>query len=259
MVNATALTLHDYQIQFTSATQYSVIDQTTSTTLSSGNTYVSGEAISFAGLRVVLANGQQGGPQTGDIFSISLSPRNVLTNQTYASGSEISFEGIRVTLSNGTGAPANGDLFSIVSGLQYQGDTGVHVIEVGTDQTVPTNVAGDRAFTAGGVDIFAGVKQLISALRGNDGQGISDALGDLNRGVSQIAAIQGEVGATSNRLTTSAAQLEETKGFFLRSLSETEDVDLAKAISDLTLQQFAIEAASRTLTKVFENSLLNYL
>ncbi len=259
MVNAAALTLHDYQIQFTSATQYSVIDQTTSTTLSSGNTYVSGEAISFAGLRVVLANGQQGGPQTGDAFSISLSPRNVLTNQTYASGSEISFDGVRVTLSNGTGAPASGDLFSIVSGLQYQGDAGVHAIEVGTDQTVPTNVAGDRAFTAGGVDIFSGVKQLISALRGNDGLGISDALGDLNRGVSQIAAVQGEVGATSNRLTTSAAQLEETKGFFLRSLSETEDVDLAKAISDLTLQQFAIEAASRTLSKVFENSLLNYL
>lgn len=259
MVNAAALTLHDYQIQFTSATQYSVVDMTTSTTLSFGNTYVSGEAISFAGLRVVLENGQQGGPQTGDAFSISLSPRNVLTNQTYASGNEISFDGIRVVLSNGTGTPANGDLFSIVSGLQYQGDADRHAIEIGTGQTVPTNVAGDQAFTAGGVDIFAGVKHLISALRGDDGHGISDALGRLNQGISQIAAIQGEVGATSNRLTTSAAQLEETKGFFVRSLSKTEDVDLAKAISDLTLQQFAIEAASRTLTKVFENSLLNYL
>jgi flagellin-like hook-associated protein FlgL len=259
MVNASGLTLHDYQIQFTSSTQYSVIDQTTSTTLSSGNTYVSGESISFAGLRVALANGQQGGPQTGDTFSFNVSSRNVLTNQTYASGSEISFDGIRVTLSNGTGVPANGDLFSIVSGLQYQGDAGSHAIEIGTGQTVPTNVAGDRAFTSGGVDIFAGVKQLISALRGNDGQGITEALGDLNRGVSQMAAIQGEVGATSNRPTTSAAQLEDTKGFFLQSLSQTEDVDLAKAISDLTLQQFAIEAASRTLTKVFENSLLNYL
>jgi flagellin-like hook-associated protein FlgL len=257
--NAAQLTLHNYQIQFTSPTQYSIVDQTTSTTLSSGNTYVSGEAMSFAGLRVVLANGQQGGPQTGDTFSISLSPRSILTNQTYVSGSEISFDGIRVTLSNGTGAPANGDLFSIVSGLQYQGDAGGHAIEIGTGQTVPTNVAGDRAFTAGGVDIFASVKQLISALRGNDGQGISDALGNLNPGISQIAAIQGEVGATSNRLTTSAAQLEDTKGFFVQTLSETEDVDLAKAISDLTLQQYAIEAASRTLTKVFENSLLNYL
>ena len=259
MVNAAALTLHDYQIQFTSATQYSVVDMTTSTTLSSGNTYVSGDAISFAGLRVVLENGQQGGPQTGDAFSISLSPRNVLTNQTYASGNEISFDGIRVMLSNGTGTPANGDLFSIVSGLQYQGDADRHAIEIGTGQIIPTNVAGDQAFTAGGVDIFGGVKDLIGALRGDDGRGISDALGRLNQGISQIAAIQGEVGATSNRLNMSAAQLEETKGFFVRSLSKTEDVDLAKAISDLTLQQFAIEAASRTLTKVFENSLLNYL
>ncbi|HEX5544585.1 MAG TPA: flagellin [Nitrospira sp.] len=259
VVNAAQLTLHNYQIQFTSPTQYSVVDQTTSTTLSSGNTYVSGEAISFAGLRVVLANGQQGGPQTGDAFSISLSPRSVLSNQPYASGSEISFDGIRVTLSNGTGAPANGDLFSIVSGLQYQGDAGRQAIEIGTGQTVPTNVAGDQAFTAGGVDIFASVKQLISSLRGNDGQGISDALGNLNPAISQVAAIQAEVGATSNRLNTSAAQLDETKGFFEQTLSETEDVDLAKAISDLTLQQYAIEAASRTLTKVFDNSLLNYL
>jgi flagellar hook-associated protein 3 FlgL len=259
MVNAAQLTLHNYQIQFTSPTQYSVVDQTTSTTLSSGNTYLTGEAISFAGMRVVLANGQQGGPQTGDTFSVSLSPRNVLANQAYVSGSEISFEGLRMTLTSGGSAPATGDLFSVVSGLQYQGDAGVHAIEVGTDQTVPTNVAGSRAFIEGGIDIFAEVKQLVSALRGNYRLGISDALGQLNQGVSQIAAIQGEVGATSNRLTTSAAQLEEAKSFFIKALSETEDVDLAKAISDLTLQQYAIEAASRTLTKVFESSLLNYI
>ncbi|OQW35786.1 MAG: hypothetical protein A4E19_16180 [Nitrospira sp. SG-bin1] len=259
MVNAAQLALHNYQILFTSPTQYSVVDQTTSTTLSSGNTYVSGEAITFVGLRVVLANGQQGGPQTGDTFSVSLSPKNVLTNQTYISGGEISFDGLRTTLTNETGAPATGDLFSVVSGLQYQGDAGVHAIEVGTDQTVPTNVAGNRAFIEGGIDLFAEVKQLVSALRGNYRQDISNSLGGLNQGLSQIAAIQGEVGATSNRLTTSAEQLKDAKSFFVRTLSETEDVDLAKAISDLTLQQYAIEAASRTLTKVFENSLLNYL
>ena len=116
-----------------------------------------------------------------------------------------------MTLTNGTGAPANGDLFSIVSGLQYQGDAGGHAIEIGTGQTVPTNVAGDRAFIAGGSRYLCKVKQLIGALRGNYRQGISDALGGLNQGVSQIAAIQGEVGATSNRLTTSAAQLEDSQ------------------------------------------------
>jgi flagellar hook-associated protein 3 FlgL len=67
------------------------------------------------------------------------------------------------------------------------------------------------------------------------------------------------VGATSNRLETTNARLIDARGFFQQTLSETEDVDMAKAISDLTLQQYAIEAASRTLARVFENSLLNYI
>jgi flagellar hook-associated protein 3 FlgL len=135
----------------------------------------------------------------------------------------------------------------------------VHAIEVGTDQTVPTNVAGDRAFTSGTVDIFATVKQLVGALRGNHRDGMTQALGRLNQSLLQIGDVQGEIGATSNRLTSRAGQLEEATGLFVQTLSQTEDVDLAKAISDLTLQQYAIEAASRTLAKVFENSLLNYL
>ena len=259
VVDAAQLTLHDYQIQFTSPTQYSVLDTTAGTTLSTGNTYVPGGPIHFEGLRVTLSNGQQGGPQAGDAFSISLTPRPVLTNQPYSSGTEIGFDGIRLSLADGSGGPAAGDLFRIVSGSQYQGDSGVHAIEVGTGQTVPTNVSGDRAFTSGTIDIFATMKHLVGALRGNDRQGISDALGSLNQSLSQIGAVQGEVGAVSNRMTNTTGQLEEAKGFFIESLSRTEDVDLAKAISDLTLQQYAIEAASRTLTKVFENSLLNYL
>ncbi len=258
--DATQLSLHNYQIQFTSTTQYSVVDQTTSTTLSSGNTYVSGDAISFGGLRVVLGNGQQVGPQAGDTFSVSLTPRNILTNQTYVSGSDIAFQGIRLTLTNGAGGPANGDLFSIASGLQYQGDTGTQAVEIGPGQTVATNVAGDRAFADGGnSDIFSHVKQLVSALRGNFRTGITDALGGLGTSISQVAAVLGDVGATSNRMETTDAKLIDAKGFFQQALSQTEDVDMAKAISDLTLQQYAIEAASQTLAKVFQNSLLNYL
>ncbi|MBH0193249.1 MAG: hypothetical protein HP492_16105 [Nitrospira sp.] len=259
IVTPAQLTLHNYQILFTSSTQYSVVDSTTSTTLSSGNTYVSGAPIAFEGLRITVANGQRGGPQAGDTFSVSLSPRTVLANQSYSTGNPISFEGVTLSLSNNTGAPAAGDLFAVVSGLQYQGDTGVHSIEIGTGQTVPTNARADRALTSGAVDLFAMAKQLVGALRGNDREGISQALGGLNRGLSQIVTIQGEVGAVSNRMTTSAEKLEEAKGFALQTLSRTEDVDLAKAISDLTLQQYAIEAASRTLTRVFESSLLNYL
>jgi len=257
--DAAQLKLHAYQIQFTSATQFNVVDTTAGTTVSSGNTYVSGNAIAFDGLEVTLRNGQQGGPQAGDSFAVSVTPKTVLANQTYNSGSVLSFDGLHVTLSNGTGAPASGDLFAVVSGLQYQGDAGVHSIEVGNDQAVPTNVAGGRIFTPAGADLFDSVKQLVVSLRDGHRAGIDQALGGLDRSLATIGAVHGEVGALSNRLSSSSAQLEDARGFFVQALSETEDVDLAKAISDLTLQQYAIEAASKTLTKVFENSLLNYI
>lgn len=253
------LTLNSYAIQFTSSTQYNIVNTTTSATVSSGNTYVSGNAIEFDGLRVVLTNGDRGGPQSGDSYAVGLTPRTVLAGQTYSTGSDISFEGIRLQLSTGSGAPATGDRFAVVTGLQYQGDTGVHHVEVGNNQAVPTNVSGDRGFTGPDVDLFASIKTLVTSLRSNYRGGIRDTIGDVGRGLSQAGAVLGEVGALSNRLTGSSGRLEEFKSFFTQTLSETEDVDLAKAISDLTLQQYAIEAAGRTLNQLFSNSLLKYL
>jgi len=259
MIDPADVTLNSYAIQFTSSTQYNIVNTTTSATVSSGNTYVSGNAIEFDGLRVMLTNGDRGGPQSGDSYTVGLTPRTVLANQPYSTGSDISFEGIRLQLSAGSGAPATGDRFAVVTGLQYQGDTGVHHVEVGNNQTVPTNVSGDRVFTGPTVDLFASIKTLVTSLRSNYRSGIRDTIGDVGQGLSQAGAVLGEVGALSNRLSGSAGRLEEFKTFFTQTLSETEDVDLAKAISDLTLQQYAIEAASRTLNQLFNNSLLKYL
>lgn len=259
IVSPKDLTLNNYSIQFTSSTQYNIVNTTTSTTVSSGNTYVSGNAIDFDGLRVVLTNGQQGGPQTGDTYAVGLTPRIVLANQTYSTGTEISFEGLRVTLTTGSSAPASGDRFALVTGLQYQGDAGVHHVEVGPNQTVSTNVPGNQAFVGPNVDLFASIKKLTTSMRTNYRSGISETIGDLNQGLSQAGAVLGQVGALSNRLDATGARLDEAKSFFTQTLSETEEVDLAKAISDLTLQQYSIEAASRTLNQLFNTSLLNYL
>lgn len=259
IIGPASLTLNNYAIQFTSNTQYNIVNTTTSATISSGNTYVSGNAIEFDGLRVILSNGQQGGPQSGDSFAVSLAPRTVLANQTYSTGTDISFEGLRLQLSTGTAGPASGDRFAVVTGMQYQGDDGVHHVEVGNNQTVQTNVAGNRVFVGPTVDLFASIKTLVTSLRSNYRGGINATLGNLTAGLNQTGAVIGEVGALANRLSASGDRLQDAKTFFSKTLSETEDVDLAKAISDLTLQQFAIEAASRTLNQVFSNSLLNYL
>lgn len=64
------LTFHDYEIRFTGAGTYDVVDATSGTTLSAGNAYTSGSAISFAGISVAIADGAAG-PAKGDVFRVN--------------------------------------------------------------------------------------------------------------------------------------------------------------------------------------------
>lgn len=57
----------NYQINFTSATTYDIVDSTSGTTVSSGNAYASGTQIAFGGIQVSV----QGTPATGDSFSVT--------------------------------------------------------------------------------------------------------------------------------------------------------------------------------------------
>jgi flagellar hook-associated protein 3 FlgL len=253
------ITLDTYEIQFTSSFQYSVVNTTAGTTLSTGNTYVSGGAIEFDGLRVVLSNGQQGSPAIGDRFAVALAPKTVLANQTYTSGAPIVFDGITFTLSNGTSAPAVGDLFHAVSHARYAGDSTHHEIEVADGEVITTNVPGKQVYSGPSVNLFDAVQYLLSALRGNFKGGIVESLGDLDRALSQVSAGLGEVGAVTNRLESTSSALEEAKALATNQLSSFEDIDLAKTISDLTLQEYAIQAAGQTLGRIFDNSLLKHL
>lgn len=253
------ITLDTYEIQFTSASQYSVLNTTTGATLSTGNSYVSGGAIEFDGLHVVLANGQQGGPATGDRFSVAVTPETVRSNQSYTSGGPIVFDGIQLSITNGASAPAAGDLFRVVAHTKYAGDSGSHLVEVADGEVISTNVPGDRAFSGSTVNLFDTVQRLLAALRGNFKAGIVESLGDLDRAISQVSAALGTIGAVTNRLESTSVALQESKDVATNQLSSFEDIDLARTISDLTLQEYAIQAAGATLGRLFDNSLLKHL
>jgi flagellin-like hook-associated protein FlgL len=220
--------------------------------------YLSGANIDFDGLRVVLQDGTAG-PRNGDVFAVAQTRKAVLSNQSYVSGRTIEAEGVRFSLRAGAVAPANGDRFSIRTGVQYQGDDGLQTIEVGDGQTVKTNQPGSQTFTGPTIDLFASVKNLLDSLNGNYAGGIQRGLAGVNVAVDQVSSVQGELGALSNRLGSSKAGLDETKVFLSNILSTNEDVDLVAAISSLTLQQQAIEAAGTILNRIFESSLLKFL
>lgn len=259
IVDPQRTTLDSYELQFTSPSQYSVRDTTTGATLSTGNSYVSGQAIEFDGLRVVLSTGQQSGPVTGDRFAVAVAPKTVLASQPYTSGSPIVFEGIQLSITNGTAAPAAGDLFHVVTHTQYAGDSGSYQVEVADGEVITANVPGDQVFSGSDINLFDSVQRLLSSLRGNFKAGISESLGNLDRALSQVSAAQGTIGASANRFESTSSALQDAKALATNTLSSFEDIDLAKTISDLTLQDYAIQAAGQTLGRIFDNSLLKYL
>jgi flagellar hook-associated protein 3 FlgL len=70
VVNASALTGHDYTIRFAVAggvTTYSIVDATAGTTLSAGNPYSAGDAIAFDGVQLEI----RGAPSDADEFTVS--------------------------------------------------------------------------------------------------------------------------------------------------------------------------------------------
>jgi flagellar hook-associated protein 3 FlgL len=84
--NAASVTGDTYSINFTSPTQYNVLDTSTGATIASNQAYTSGAPITFDGIQISVSNGASpttGIPAAGDQFSVQPGNQNIfqaLTN-----------------------------------------------------------------------------------------------------------------------------------------------------------------------------------
>lgn len=267
VVNDTGkVTLDAYRIQFAAtgaggALQYTITDTTTGAAVTGGPVdYQSGADINFDGLRIAIKDG--GTPVgNGDIFTVGQQAQ-IVSTKSYVSGSPVSFNGIRFSIGgSGATAPAAGDLFRVLTTHQYNGDATDAAIEIGDNVAMSTLLNGDRVFVGSknGADVFTALQSLTTALLSNNVDGIQAAHASLDTAFNQIVEAQGEVGARANRLQGVQDGLSASKADTQKLLSETEDVDLAKAASDLALQQVTLQAAAQSSSYILQTSLLNYL
>ncbi|MBN1477945.1 flagellar hook-associated protein FlgK [Candidatus Sumerlaeota bacterium] len=70
ILDQSLLTFHDYEIQFTGAGTYDLVDATTGTVLSTGNVYTPGGSIVFDGLSITL-DSMAGAPVAGDVIHVN--------------------------------------------------------------------------------------------------------------------------------------------------------------------------------------------
>lgn len=150
-------------------------------------------------------------------------------------GTEPAFDfGANVTIA---GDPANGDSFSIAPSSSQS--------------------------------IFATVAKLIGALENaNTGSSSSTALlandigfslTNLDRATDNILRVRAQIGSRMNEIDSLSSVNEDLNLQYQQTLSSLEDLDYAKAISDLTRKQTDLQAAQQSFVRMSQLSLFNYL
>ena len=179
------------------------------------------------------------GATTYDIVDNAAGGASILAApRPYASGSSIRLGtdgppavdfGAQVTIS---GAPADGDSFSIVASTHQ--------------------------------DVFTTVNDLVQLLKSASGgatlaNGLARALGNLDHALANVSALRASAGARMRELESIVSAGEERALQLSQTVSRLQDLDYAKAASDLTLQQVNLQAAQKSFVQISGLSLFDYL
>lgn len=153
---------------------------------------------------------------------------------TYADPTEIVFDGLRVSL---RGAPANGDRFAVEpSGFRSVFDTVAQAIEA-----LRTPIANQPAARAQFDTALAGVQSSMA------------------QALDHLLLKRAEIGTALAELDAYESLNDDRQLEMGARLSVTEDVDYARAVSELTRRQTGFEAAIRSYSMVSRLSLFDYL
>ena len=149
-------------------------------------------------------------------------------------GAEPAFDlGASVTIN---GAPATGDSFSIAPSASQS--------------------------------VFVTLAKLIGALEATTGAAAANArlsndigfaLTNLDQGIDNVLRIRAQIGSRMNEIESLGSLNDDVNLQYQQTLSQLQDLDYAKSISDLTRMQVDLEAAQKSFTRISQLSLFNYL
>jgi flagellar hook-associated protein 3 FlgL len=155
-----------------------------------------------------------------------------------------------------------------VGGADAYAGNGANVArEIGAGVSVAVNVVGSDVLGDGQVaaddkllhvlrdvvdHLRGGTPADANALRGTD-------LARLDANLDNLTGIRAIVGATANRVEAAAGRIDEIEESTRDLLSNTENVDMARALVDYSLQQSAYQSALRAGANIVQASLLDFL
>ncbi|RUL76130.1 flagellar hook-associated protein FlgL [Dyella choica] len=151
---------------------------------------------------------------------------------TYTDGGSISFNGVAINMS---GTPKAGDT------VKLQSDN-----------------------TSNNQDVFTTLNNMITALQsGGSSTSITNTLNrqleSLNQAMNAVSTAQVSVGSRIDTLQHQSTSYSDLNLTYKSALSDVQDVDMATAISNLSLQSTALQASQQVFAKIQGTSLFDYL
>jgi flagellar hook-associated protein 3 FlgL len=146
--------------------------------------------------------------------------------------------------------------YSAATGDAYQGDASPVVRQIGPGVSVQVNVTGDDVLSG----LLPTLRAISAHLASNDtaSLGTSD-LQAIDAGFDNLTDKRGQVGAVTNRVDAAGTRLDDTTDITTAFLSKTQDADLPQALTDLSAQQTALQAALRGGATLIQQSLMDFL
>lgn len=163
----------------------------------------------------------------------------------------------------GATKPFSGTVDDLIAGAEitYAGDDGQRRMQVSATRLIEVSDSGSDVFvrTGNGESVFKTMATLIGQLELNDTSGLTAATTKITQAGDNIMSVRTALGSRMNELE-SLGYLNQDLGLqYDQTLSDLQDLDYAKAISDLTLKQNLLEAAQESFSKISQLSLFNYI
>ena len=153
--------------------------------------------------------------------------------------------------------------------ITYQGNQNQTSVDISETRRVAINRPGDQVFSsvvrtsAGAESEIVGFFQVLSdfsnALTTGNGEGLSQGLTEISALTDDMASSLADLGSRMNTIDSQRDVLADTKMRYQELLSNAEDLDYAKAVTQLSAEMLSMEAAQASFAKISQLSLFDYI
>ena len=146
--------------------------------------------------------------------------------------------------------------------IVHMGDRGVHELQISDNQRISTSLDGADVFIRVPGDesietVFSTLDSMISSLE--SGEMEDEDIDRVNRALDHFSLQQTKLGSQMNRADLQREVNEKRLLLMNEDISNLEDADIAKLVTELQAKLVSRNAAQQTFIKIAQDNLFNYI